>query len=168
VAAQCIVPSSPSREKSDNESALTSYDPLRTLRALVIGGVAAVPFYHWFLFLAQNFNYTSKAFSIVVKVVINQMVWTPIFNSYFFGMQKALSGASFDEILERIKNTVPRSWVNSWKLWPAVTAISLTFVRPELRSLFAGVIAIGWQTYLSVLNQRASRMEEQQAAMASL
>jgi hypothetical protein len=145
---------------------LSAYDPLRTLRALIIGGVAAVPFYHWFLFLGQNFNYPSKALSIALKVVINQVVWTPIFNSYFFGMQKALIGANLEEIVERIKNTVPRSWVNSWKLWPAVTAISMSVIRPELRSLFVGVIAIGWQTYLSVLNQRASKLEERQAAVA--
>lgn len=41
-----------------------------------------------------------------------------------------------------------------------MTAFSFAFVRVELRGLFAGVIAIGWQTYLSILNQRAAKMEK--------
>lgn len=156
--AQSIAPSSPIAS-SDSEPLPPSYDPRRTLRALTIGGLAAIPGYHWFVFLARNFNYTSKVFSIAVKVLVNQAVFTPIFNSYFFGMQSALSGASMREVVERIKHTVPTSLVNSWKLWPAVTAFSFAFIRLELRPLFAGSIAIGWQAYLSLLNQRAVKME---------
>lgn len=165
MAAQRINPT-PRDETDENTSPSASrYDPQRTVRALLIGSIAAIPGYHWFLYLARNFNYPSKAGSILLKVLINQMVFTPIFNSYFFGMQSALSGASLTEIVERIKNTVPTSWKNSWKLWPAVTAFSFAFVRVELRGLFAGVIAIGWQTYLSILNQRAAKMEKNEQTL---
>lgn len=56
-------------------------------------------------------------------------------------------------MVERVKRTVPTSMMNSIKLWPAVTAISFAWVPQEHRSIFAGVIAIGWQTYLSFLNR---------------
>ncbi|KAF2421821.1 hypothetical protein EJ08DRAFT_560549, partial [Tothia fuscella] len=161
--AQSITPTIATENQNSSSSAqpfLEAYDLARTARALAIGSFAAIPGYHWFLFLARNFNYSSKWGSIVLKVLINQIVFTPIFNSYFFGMQSGLSGATPAEIVERIKHTVPRSWFNSWKLWPVVTAFSFAFVRVELRGLFAGVIAIGWQAYLSVLNQRAAKMEE--------
>lgn len=61
---------------------------------------------------------------------------------------------------------MPTSWVNSLKLWPAVTAFSFAFVPLEFRSLFAGGIAIGWQAYLSALNKRAEKAlrEEMTAA----
>ena len=95
----------------------------------------------------------------MAQVVVNQLLFTPIFNSYFFGMQTLLTGASFDEIVERIKHTVPTSWINSCKLWPAVTAFSFTYIPIQYRSIFGGVIAIGWQTYLSLLNQRAAALE---------
>jgi protein Mpv17 len=137
------------------------YSPARTMRALIIGGVAAIPGYRWFLWLGTSFNYSSKVLSIAVKVAVNQVFFTPLFNSYFFGMQRALSGGSPAEIAERIVNTVPTSWINSLKLWPAVTAFSFTFVPLHFRSIFAGVIAIGWQTYLSFLNQKAARKERE-------
>lgn len=95
-----------------------------------------------------------------LQVAINQAFFTPLFNSYFFGMQSLLSGASGAEIVERIKNTVPTSWANSCKVWPAITAFSFTYIPLQYRSIFGGVIAIGWQTYLSLLNQRAAAKEE--------
>jgi protein Mpv17 len=101
---------------------------------------------------------------IIQQVFINQAFFTPLFNSYFFGMQSLLSGATLPEILERIKNTVPTSWYNSCKLWPAVTAFSFTYIPIEYRSIFGGVIAIGWQTYLSLLNTRAAAKEEMEHA----
>lgn len=113
------------------------------------------------MFLGNHFNYKSHAVSIATKIVINQSVFTPLFNTYFFGMQSLLSGQSLAQTKQRVLDTVPVSWRNSWKLWPAVTAFSFTFVAPQYRSVFAGVIAIGWQTYLSWLNMKAQKDEEQ-------
>lgn len=135
------------------------WDPSRTLRSLVIGGLSSIPSYRWFLFLSHNFNYSSHIFSLGIKIAINQSVFTPCFNTYFFGMQSLLSGHSLPAVWERIKATVPTSIVNSCKLWPAVTAFSFTFIPIEYRNVFAGVIAIGWQTYLAFLNRRAEEME---------
>ncbi|KAK1755435.1 hypothetical protein QBC47DRAFT_422696 [Echria macrotheca] len=131
------------------------YDPVRTVRSLLIGGIASIPSFKWFVWLSHSFNYTSRFLSLATKVVVNQICFTPIFNSYFFGMQAALAGENLDAIWERIKETVPVSFVNSCKLWPAVTAFSFAFIPLEYRSLFAGFIAVGWQTYLSYLNRLA-------------
>ncbi|TAQ85295.1 hypothetical protein B7494_g6393 [Chlorociboria aeruginascens] len=140
------------------------YDWKRTARALVISSGSSILSYKWFMFLGSNFNYVSKTLSLITKVTVNQIVFTPIFNTYFFGMQSLLSGDSFPEVMERIRRTVPISMLNSCKLWPAVTAFSFTFIDAQYRSLFAGVIAIGWQTYLSFLNRRAE-IEEAESRM---
>lgn len=88
---------------------------------------------------------------------MNQVCFTPVFNTYFFGMQALLAGASPAEAWERITRTVPVSCVNSCKLWPAVTAFSFAFLPLEYRPVFGGIIAVGWQTYLSYLNRLAER-----------
>lgn len=113
-----------------------------------------------FVFLSNNFNYTSKLLSLFTKVAVNQICYTPIFNSYFFGMQALLVGDTLEEVWQRIRRTVPVSMYNSLKLWPAVTAFSFSFIPLEYRSVFAGVIAVGWQTYLSFLNRLAEKEEE--------
>ena len=110
-----------------------------------------------FVWLSDNFNYPSRLLSLATKVVVNQICFTPVFNTYFFGMQALLSGATLPETWERITKTVPVSCVNSCKLWPAVTAFSFAFLPLEYRPVFGGVIAVGWQTYLSYLNRLAER-----------
>lgn len=112
-----------------------------------------------FMFLSRNFNYTSKLLSIATKIVVNQAIFTPCFNSYFFGMQAFLAGDTVAECWERIKKTVPTSMKNSIKLWPLVTAINFTFIPIEYRSVFAGTFALGWQAYLSWLNRLAEEEE---------
>ncbi|KAK7928364.1 Mpv17/PMP22 family protein [Apiospora marii] len=131
----------------------------RTARSLTIGGVAAIPGHIWFVFLSQHFNYPSKVLSVAVKVAINQAVFTPLFNTYFFGGQALLSGDSLEQAWDRVRATVPVSVVNSCKVWPAVTAVSFAYLPLEYRALFAGVVAVGWQTYLSFLNRQAEAAE---------
>ncbi|KAK8011592.1 hypothetical protein PG990_010557 [Apiospora arundinis] len=131
----------------------------RTARSLVIGGVAAIPGHMWFVFLSRNFNYSSKVLSIAVKVAINQAFFTPVFNTYFFGSQALLSGDTLQQSWDRVCATVPVSVVNSCKIWPVVTAISFAYLPLEYRALFAGVVAVGWQTYLSFLNRQAEAAE---------
>lgn len=40
-----------------------------------------------------------------------------------------------------------------------VTAFSFTFVPMRQRSVFAGLMAVFWQSYLGLVNQRAARKE---------
>jgi hypothetical protein len=109
------------------------------------------------MFLHHNFNYTSKFLSILTKVCVQQAVFAPVFNTYFFAMQSLLSGATLEETWERLKKAVPISVYNSVKVWPTVTAFSFMYIPPHFRSVFGGSIAVGWQTYLSWLNQKAAR-----------
>ncbi|KAG5930490.1 hypothetical protein E4U53_002229 [Claviceps sorghi] len=135
------------------------YDPVRTGRTLLIGLAAAIPHFHWFVFLSSHFNYASKVLSVATKVVVNQTFLTPIFNTYFFGAQALLSGESLEATLQRVRDTVPTSWLNSFKVWPATVAVSMAFLPFEFRSIFSGVVAVGWQTYLSYLNRQAELLE---------
>ncbi|KAK4613628.1 hypothetical protein CLAFUW4_09558 [Fulvia fulva] len=131
------------------------YEPRRALNAMIIGGISSIPSYKWFLRLGRHFNYSSHLLILAAKIVFSQMVFTPIFDTYFFGMHTLLAGGTLRDARERVVKTVPTSFVNSWKGWPLVTAFTFTFVRPVNRSVVAGVVAIGWQTYLSWLNRDA-------------
>ncbi|KAK4169851.1 putative mpv17 pmp22 family protein [Cladorrhinum sp. PSN259] len=133
------------------------YDPIRTARALLIGGTASIPSFLWVQYLSVNFNFSSRILSLLTKVVLMQTCFTPVFNTYFFGMQALLSGATMPEVWERITKTVPTSIYNSCKVWPIVMGINFAYVPLPFRSVFSGGIAVGWQTYLSYLNRQAER-----------
>lgn len=113
------------------------------------------------MFLAHNFNYTSRILSLGTKVLVNQMVFTPSFNVFYFSSQALLSGETVESAIERVKIAVPSSTLNAMKVWPAVTAFSFTFIPIEYRPIFAGFVAVGWQTYLSYLNRQAEDLAAQ-------
>ena len=135
------------------------YEPSRGIRSAVIGAIWSIPAYHWFMWLSRSFQYASWIRTIGTKILIQQSLFVPVVNTYFFGMQSLLAGSGLDEAKERVKKAVPISWKNSWKLWPMVTAISFTYVPPQYRSVFGSLFATVWQTYLSWVNQRAESDE---------
>lgn len=92
-------------------------------------------------------------------MVVNQLVFTPVFNTYFFGMQALLTGERPSGVIARIRAAVPVSIVNSLKLWPAVTAFSFWFILPQYRFMFSGIFAVAWQAYLSYLNRSEEKIE---------
>ena len=111
-----------------------------------------------FMFLGNHFNYPgARIRSITTKVIVQQIVFAPIFNTYFFGMQAILTGERPSGVSQRVKNAVPESVMNSMKLWPAVTAFSFAFVAAQYRFMFAGIFAVIWQSYLSFLNRREEK-----------
>ncbi|KAK5995436.1 Protein SYM1 [Cladobotryum mycophilum] len=144
-----------SAQSMDNKD----YDSMRTGRSFLIGALAAIPSFRWFIWLSTNFNYSSRILSMGTKVVVNQIAFAPLFNTYFFSAHALLSGQGIEAAVQRVKDTLVTSWINSCKLWPAVTVVSFTFVPMEYRSVFTGLIAIGWQTYLSYLNSRVEIKE---------
>lgn len=135
------------------------YDGYRTLRMLAIGALASIPGFRWFMYLGSHFNYGSTFTTITIKVAIQQFFFAPVFNTYFFGMQAILSGASPSAVIERVKGAVPESVISSAKFWPAVTALNFTVIPAHLRFAFSAVFAVVWQTYLSFLNRKEERPE---------
>ncbi|KAL6241894.1 hypothetical protein RBB50_011139 [Rhinocladiella similis] len=136
------------------------YDIRRTLRSITIGAVVAIPSYRWFLFLARNFNYSSKLASTSVKVVVNQLFYTSLFNVYFFAFHAILSGTGMSGAIERVEHTIPTSLPRSFLYWPFVTALNLTYVQPQYRSVVTAIFAVFWQSYLSWLNSQAEKHDK--------
>lgn len=128
-----------SAQRIQSSSPDDGYDPVRAARTTLIGALASVPAYKWFTYLGDALNVFRWGWlNVAMKVVFNQCTFVPVFNVYFFGMQSLLSGHSIEGAWERVTHTVPESWKNSWKVWPAVTAINLALVPVHWRSVFAG------------------------------
>ncbi|KAH0492810.1 hypothetical protein TgHK011_007741 [Trichoderma gracile] len=143
------------------------YDPVRTARNVFIGAGTAIPAYQWFKFLATRFNYKSRVLSLGVKIVLNQLLFATYMNVYFFSMQALLSGDGISGAVQRVRDTLLTSWINSCKIWPFVMAFNLSYVPLEYRALFAGIINLGWQAYLSLLNRWAEIREAEAVEAAA-
>lgn len=100
---------------------------------------------------------SSKGFSVATRVLFNQFTFAPVVNIYFFTMQALLTGA---DPIERVKEKVPETWLNSWMVWPSVIAFNLAYVPIQFRGIVAGGVSVCWQTYLSIQNRKAELLEE--------
>lgn len=136
------------------------FDYRRSLRSIVVGLVIAIPSREWFLFLVRRFNYNSSSLSIGLKVALNQLLYTPLFNVYFFGFHGILSGEGVMGAVERVKNTVPTSIPRSFLYWPFVTTFNFIYIKPQSRSVATSIFAVFWQSYLSWLNNSAEKGTE--------
>ena len=151
-------------EAGSSKQSTASYDPYRSMRALVIGGTMAIPSYLWFLRLSALWPNLPHLPGVLLKTGLNMVTFGPVINSYFFTIHSLLSGEGGDTLqgkLEaawtRVKNTVPRTLANGIFFWPAVTAFSLSYVPLRMRSLFMGGAGVCWQTYLGIVNAREAR-----------
>ncbi|KAK3105514.1 hypothetical protein LTR53_018288, partial [Teratosphaeriaceae sp. CCFEE 6253] len=138
------------------------YSPARGARAWLIGAGLSIPGYTWFTWLARTFNFTGRAAwarTMGTKVLIQQCVFMPLVQTYFFSAQILLSGGSVGEARSRVLETLPTTWGNSWKVWPAVMVVTFTYVPVQYRSVVNGAVGCCWQTYLSWVNMAAEAKE---------
>ncbi|KAJ7784460.1 hypothetical protein B0H16DRAFT_1356510 [Mycena metata] len=137
-----------------------SWDLPRALRALLLGAGSAIPSYHWFNLLSRSFTKLPIYAAIAARVVTHQAVFAPIFSVYFFFAQAVLSGGTVGDGIDRVRAALVPSLINSARVWPAVMIVNFAFVPQELRALLHAFVAVGWQGYLSILNQRTARLLE--------
>lgn len=136
------------------------YDLSRTLRNLAVGAVISLPSYKWFMLLGRHFNYPSAALSTAVKVLVNQAVYTPLVNVYFFAFHAILRGERVGATVDRVRTGVATSIPRSFLYWPLVTALNFTYVPPQSRSVAASTAAVFWQSYMSYLNRQVEKSTE--------
>ncbi|ENH66590.1 Protein SYM1, partial [Fusarium oxysporum f. sp. cubense race 1] len=108
----------------------------------------------WFMFLGHRFNYESAPLSTGVKALVNQAIYTPLVNVYFFGAHAFLSGENVATASKRIETGVALNIPRSILYWPLVTTLNFTYVQSQSRSIAASTAAVFWQSYMSYLNHR--------------
>ncbi|EWY87649.1 hypothetical protein FOYG_09051 [Fusarium oxysporum NRRL 32931] len=83
------------------------------------------------MFLGRRFNYESAALSTGVKALVNQAIYTPLVNVYFFGAHAFLSVENVATASKRIKTGVALSIPRSILYWPLVTTLNFTYVQSQ-------------------------------------
>ncbi|KAJ7025337.1 hypothetical protein C8F04DRAFT_136608 [Mycena alexandri] len=147
-------------ERTSQPTTASSWDVPRTLRSLLIGAGSAIPSYHWFNLLSRSFTRLPIWAAIAARIVTHQAVFAPVFSIYFFFAQAVLSGGTVADGIERVRAALVPSLLNSARVWPAVMLVNFTLVPQDLRALLHAFVAVGWQGYLCILNQRTARLLE--------
>ncbi|KAI9495901.1 hypothetical protein BDB00DRAFT_810881 [Zychaea mexicana] len=138
-------------EKKGND-----HDAARTIRMGVYGFCIGGPMVgSWFTFLNNAIKIQHRVKGALVRLAIDQTCFTPTLNAVFLTSISLLEGRSFAEIREKFRTSYFTAVCNSYRLWPFVNLFGFLFIHPPYRPLTNSVIAIGWNAYLSYLNQQA-------------
>ncbi|KAG9303172.1 hypothetical protein G9A89_001788 [Geosiphon pyriformis] len=98
--------------------------------------------------------------ALVTRVAMDQIFFAPCFMGIFFIAQGIMEGQKLESIKKKLEKGYPSALVNNYKLWPAVQLINFRFVPLQHRLLVVNTIALGWNTYLSLINVRSSETNE--------
>mmetsp|Transcript_13975 Transcript_13975/g.24293 ORF Transcript_13975/g.24293 Transcript_13975/m.24293 type:complete len:341 (+) Transcript_13975:156-1178(+) len=156
----------------------------RTTRFFVLGVGLVGPWCHaWFGFLARTFPELTVR-SIVTRVALDQFAFTPVILSAFISgvwtleslMGDAVSASptsdgkeqeqpaddhsststsSLANIPQRLKETLPDVIVANWMLWGPVQLFNFRVVPQKYQVLFANMISLVWNAYLSFSTRAA-------------
>mmetsp|Transcript_2799 Transcript_2799/g.5407 ORF Transcript_2799/g.5407 Transcript_2799/m.5407 type:complete len:194 (+) Transcript_2799:249-830(+) len=130
-------------------------DVVRNARFLLIGTVLTGPSLHfWYGGLAKMLPGVSVA-SIAGRVLLDQLVFTPIFFAVFFPLLSYLEGRSVLQMKAELQQIWAPTLVRNWGFWTPVQAINFRFIPGRYQVLWSNSASVFWNCYLSTANQAA-------------
>ncbi|PGH13101.1 hypothetical protein AJ80_06473 [Polytolypa hystricis UAMH7299] len=120
---------------------MQSHDFMRTLRLGIYGGgifgpVAA----RWYTFLQRRVVLSRPAATTVARVAMDQVLFTPVSLSMFFGVTSLMEGKN---PVEKIKSNLWSTYKLNLMLWPWAQLANFALIPPQHRLLFVNVLNIG-------------------------
>lgn len=105
----------------------------------------------WFKFLSTRIHTRSKTTTILTRVGLDQLVFTPMNLACFLSYMAYMEGSS---VQKRLQDTYWQVLKTNWMIWPAVQLVNFGVVPLEHRVLVVNVVALGWNCYLSYMNSK--------------
>lgn len=126
------------------------HDVRRTLAIGIWGFVFMGPVLHtWYGILNR---YVLGRFSVLRKVVFDQTVFAPLFNSSFFFGVGLLEGQLFPDIVTSWRSRIWSSMLANWSIWPIAQAVNFLFVPLPLQIVYVNCVAVVWNAILTYIS----------------
>ena len=102
--------------------------------------------------------------SVVVKVVLDQLVYAPFSIGVFFSVASCGKGGNLQSIYSNLKEKTEESFIETWAadcmVWPLVNFLNFRFIPIYMRPTFVGCAQLMWQTYLSTISHRECQKQQ--------
>jgi protein Mpv17 len=117
-------------------------DVKRLLRLASFGLAVHGPIGHYFYGALDEKFPKKDAVTVAIKVLIDQVLWAPIFTVIFFAWIELLQGSGLQKIKAKINQDLVRGVTASWKVWPLVHVINFRFIPSSQRLLYINTIQV--------------------------
>lgn len=142
-------------QKVANRNKPKPHDSLRTLRAVIYGGVIFAPMADkWYKVLGavKIPSWKSPAADLIARVGLDQGVFAPFIGiPLYYTMMTMMEGGDMRAIKNKIQNNWFDTLYTNWLVWPGVQLVNFAVVPVHFRLLVVNVVSIGWNCYLLMI-----------------
>ncbi|XP_060519299.1 mpv17-like protein 2 [Cylas formicarius] len=127
---------------------LDRWDKHRTRDMTLSGTTVGVVCHYWYRYLDRSLpGYTIRI--VIKKVIIDQLVGSPMCISTFFLTIAFLEGSTKEEFYEEVKHKAWRLYAAEWMIWPPAQFLNFYVLSTKYRVLFDNLISLGYDVYTS-------------------
>lgn len=138
------------QHKREPATSRWNWDMARTGRFALLGFALVAPICHvWYGSLMERIPGTGVK-QITARVFLDQFVFTPLYIPFWLLNLWMLEGKSIDFVANEMPVKAPPTICANWFLWIPAQTINLGFVPSKFQVLFSNIVAISWNTYLSL------------------
>lgn len=127
---------------------LQQWNPVRTSHMSTSGMTVGVLCHFWYKFLDSRIK--GNTLKVVFKkIIIDQIVGSPLCISTFFITLAVLEGETIAELTEEVRQKAWRLYFAEWIIWPPAQFINFYFLPTKYRVLYDNTISLGYDIYTS-------------------
>lgn len=139
--------------KKDDDTNLTKYDPIRTLRWTTVGLTLHGPYFRYcFGHLDRVFGPAKSALVVAKKTVSAQLICFPPYLVALFLYMGLMEGS--DNIWDKVCDRVPKAFLSGCIFWPIANGVNFAAVPPSARIVYLAGVSGLWNGYLSYMNAK--------------
>ena len=133
----------------------SGFDYYRLFRLASFGLLLHGPSSHWFYGLLDGLLPSTSSHIVILKVLIDQTIWTCCFSVLFFSYTGALEMRGLRHVWRKVRRETLTQMTGSWTVWPLAHTVNFRFVPSSQRVLFINCVQIGYNVFLSIIANRS-------------
>jgi len=121
----------------------------RLLRVMLFASLLGAPVLHIWYGLLDSLWPGQNAQNIIIKLLLDQCLFTPLSIVLFFSLLGIGEGKSMKEVGSDLRINFLPTLKTSLTIWPLASFVNFCFIDARYRLVFIGCVSIFWNSYLS-------------------
>lgn len=123
--------------------------------------------HYWYSLLDRWWQ--GRAVKIILKKVLyDQVLFSPVCISVYFGTVAVLEGSGMDEFKEELKEKGGTVYIAEWIVWPLAQTFNFYYLPLKYRVAFDTVISFGFDVFTPYVKYKDQRQQSHWRAQRSL